>query len=132
MADNNISSDGVDTGHKNKVLGMVKELVVLENQLKALIRLKESYQATLFEPSLLFRYRKDFRALWIALQLYTKYKSIALGTEAAQYIEQIRSYDRELAKEIERVIPFLVPTANIFSDLVAAMQKGDSYFVSYI
>tara|TARA_Y100000310_G_C20694915_1_gene824935 strand:- start:3245 stop:4894 length:1650 start_codon:yes stop_codon:yes gene_type:complete len=99
-----------------------------------IIDLKERYQIMLFDPRLLFSYRKDCIAFLIAVRLYNSYKG-PTSPEAGFIngkIQEIARYDRELAQEIRNILPAVRENKGIFAELTSAYRQGRDHFVSYI
>ncbi len=96
-------------------------------------RLKIKYQLLLFEPRLLKKKKKDWLAYSYAARLYSLYVLGRVSEDKIKnHIQQIRTYDVELAKDIEDVLPIVGENFGIFSELLNELKKGSQYFVVYI
>ncbi|HLG24486.1 MAG TPA: hypothetical protein VI564_06170 [Candidatus Nanoarchaeia archaeon] len=94
---------------------------------------KNKYRLLLFEPKLLFGYKKDFAAFFVAFNLYKDYCSSVMGAEEIRReINKIRIYDARLALSIENLLGLSNSYGSLFSGLIAALRQGKEYFVSYI
>ena len=70
------NANGPETGNQlpqsksDVVNAVVEHLMQLQQRMDSIIELKKSYQSMIFEPRLLFAYRRGCIAFLMALQLY--------------------------------------------------------------
>ncbi len=118
----------------DRTLYFISTLASMHKSIDSAIELKEKYQMLLFEPSLLFRYRKDWIPFLLAVRLYNILR-MPDGTGRNvlnNFLGNIEKYDPELAKEIRGIIETSSRHNILFEDLTAALRHGRDYFVSYI
>ena len=118
---------------RKRALNILTKIAPQIASMERLVEIIKKYQLMLYEPLLLFRYRKDWIAFLLAFKLYNGYKLGNINNDAAKrYIQQIIFYDKELADQIENVLPVTADDSGIFSELLNELKKGKQYFVSYI
>lgn len=116
-----------------RVLKILEELAPLIASMDRLVKTEKKFEMMLFEPTLLFEYRRNYMAFLIAVELYKKHKEGTLQNEEAnRSIEQVKLYDAELAEEIRKVLPIIDSKRGLFADLFDALRQGRQYFISYI
>lgn len=121
------------TMNTRRVRNIMRTLGPLMASMENLVEIQERFKLMLYEPRLLFNYRKDWAAFLIALRMYNKYKREKVnGDEAKKSIQQVRLYDREFADDIENILPDVGDNFAIFSELLNEIKKGRQYFVAYI
>lgn len=114
----------------DRAFNLVKVLATIQDSIDRLYVTEKRFEMMLHEPSLLFRFRKDWVAFFIASRLYTNYKTKAMkAEEISSYVDKIRLHDPKFAEKVEKVLP-RSQQAGIFSDLLNALKKG--YLVAYI
>ena len=115
------------------VLDKLNRLMSAYEPMEKVREIKIKYQVLLFEPRLLFRYKKNWIAYLIAFILYNSYKTQTIKVEdIRRYIEQIRAHDIELAENIRKILPIVENHNSIFADLINALRQGKEYFTLYI
>src|SRR3989344_3129948 len=107
MADTN--QDNPESGSPvvkiDLVINILTRITTLQDQMEETIDTKNKYRLLLFEPKLLFGYKKDFAAFFVAFNLYKDYCSSVMGAEEIRReINKIRIYDARLALSIENLL----------------------------
>jgi len=124
---------GVSISKRKVALTLLNELSPLMASMERLVNITKRFQMMLYEPSLLFKFRKDWIGFLVAVRLYIKYKSGKIdNAEAKNYTQQIKSFDDKFAEDIEIALPTLGDNSRIFYELLNELKKGKQYFVSYI
>ena len=117
-----------------RALNILSQLNPFIEEMERLIGIQKRFQMLLYEPELLFKYRKNWIALLIATRLFNNYRTLKTlkSEDIRKNIEEIRVYDKGLAENIEKMLPFVEKETRIFSDLLDALSNGKNYFVNYI
>ena len=114
----------------DRALLLLNLIIPQQDEMETLVKMEKRYEMLLYEPELLFKYRKGFAAFLIAFRLYNGYKTgrMIRADDASNYINQIRFYDKELADDVEKIFPLVEEGVGVFSDLLAALQKWKRIF----
>ena len=121
------------TTNTRRVSNIMRTLGPLMVSMENLVEISERFKIMLYEPQLLFKYRKDWIGFLWAIRLYNTSKSGSVrNNEAQSYLQQIILYDTELASNVEDVLSMTRKNFEIFSELFNELKKGRQYFVSYI
>ncbi len=121
------------TMNTRRVQLIMSSLGPLMASMENLVEIGERYKLMLYEPQLLFSYRRDWIAFLIALRLYNKYKRERVSRdEAKKFVQQIRLHDKKLADGIESALPDVQENSVFFLELINELKNARQYFVSYI
>lgn len=114
----------------DRFVSIISQLAGLQNEIENGVEVFHGYKAMLFEPILIFRYRKDCNVVWMASRLMQAY----LKSDTAVvngFLKAIRSRDSEFAMKISRIIPSS-GSNKIFEELLKVYQQNKSKFMPYI
>lgn len=90
----------------DRAIQLIDALTPIQNIIERIAEIKIRYQSMLFEPRLLFKYRKTWIAYLTAFRLYNSIKmgKILQPDSVGKDMNQIELYDRRLAKEVESIL----------------------------
>lgn len=118
----------------DRVKTLMSTLIPIQNSIDNIAETKAKYQCLLYEPTFLFRYRKDWIAFLVAFRIYNSYQNGQQPTaeQLRTQIENIRKYDKILANDVEKTLPIAEDKTGLFRELREEYKKGKEYFVAYI